>query len=118
MSKLQKSQNNILVEEPISLHIKAKLKFHLNSGKEFKGILKRGVRLVMWGNKKATSCSIVNDTFINKDSETSIDLVIFIIQSLDKPVAINETFKIGYPGIELGIFRITDIVGIWKGKIP
>lgn len=112
--------DNLNINQILGLHLKGYFLLIGNSESAFKGPIKRGLRLVMWGdsNRKATSCSFINDVDIKIGEECEVEVVILSPQSIDKEINIGETYSIGAPGILLGEFKLIEVIGKWIGRVP
>ena len=108
------------IDNVIGLHLRGEFLFigHQNSG--FVGPIKKGLRLMLWGNsnKRVTSCSFVRDFPIKIGEKGYIEIVIASAKAIDKKIDIGQTYVIGTPEKKLGEFLITEIIGEWIGKVP
>ena len=111
---------NISIDDVLGLHLKGVFKFNGNTDSEFKGPIKRGLRILFWGNtdRKATSCSFIKDAQVTIGETMEVEIVVYVPKSIDKNIQIGEDYHIGLPLKSLGIFTITEIMGEWEEKIP
>lgn len=107
-------------EETLCLHIKGELVFIGNPLSNFIGPIKKGLRLVLWGNskKRATSCIFINDIDLVKEAKVNAEIIILSSLSIDKKIFVGENYSIGTPGVKLADFKIENIVGKWIKEIP
>jgi len=112
--------NEYEANERLCVHIRGTMYFHGNTNSKFSGPVKRGLRLLLWGNsdKKATSCSFVNDLSISIGESKVTEVIILSPKSIDKKIKIGDNYAIGFPQIKIGEFKISEILGEWKGKVP
>jgi len=102
-----------------ALHLKGFFYLHGKSVLEFKGPIKKGLRMVIWNTElRATSCSFVKNIDINIGDTAIVEIVISIPASIVNKIRIGEKYSIGNPGTEIGIFELKEIVGEWFGKAP
>lgn len=112
--------DEVIANETLGLHLAGEFKLLGNSLSEFKGPIKKGLRLVMWGDssKRATSCIFVKEMDMSIGETAAAEIIILSPQSIDKKIRIGETYSVGNPGIILGQFKIEKILGKWIGKVP
>lgn len=112
--------NEIDINNTLCIHLKGVFRLIGHPESDFIGPIKKGLRLVLWGDsfKKATSCSFVHDTNIKIGEKSILEIVILSPLSIDKRIQKGELYSIGIPGKKLGEFSITEIIGEWIGKVP
>lgn len=112
--------NEMDINNKLCIHLKGDFNLTGHPESEFVGPIKKGLRLVLWGDsfKKATSCSFVYDTDIRIGETSTLEIVILSPLSIDKKIQKGELYSIGIPGKRLGEFKITEIIGEWVGKLP
>ena len=102
------------------VHLKGTITLLLNPKSKFKGPIKKGLRLLLWGTSelKATSCSFIEDLPISKGESAVTEIVVLSPISIDKKIEIGQVYSVGIPQIKLAEFKVLDILGIWVGKVP
>jgi hypothetical protein len=106
------------IEQVLNLNIEGEINFIGNPHSSFNGPIKKGLRLVLWGNssKQATSCAFIKGVEIQVGEKANWEIIILSPQSIDKEIKVGETYSIGNPGIKLCDFKVTKINGMWDGK--
>lgn len=86
----------------------------------YAGVLKRGVRLLLWGDypTSATSISFIHDIEIQIGESRNCEIVILSPQSTRTVLKENDTYSVGTPGRVIGELTILSFVGKWEGKVP
>jgi hypothetical protein len=111
--------SDILMHE-IGITAEGTIVLNGNINSSFKGPINKGLRLVLWGKsyKKATSIVFIEDINVIAGQEATGKIVLFSAESLDLAFKEGNKFYFGTPGIELGSFSVTKIIGKWEGKLP
>jgi hypothetical protein len=108
--------------DALCIHLKGKLiLLSIDGLYKFSGTLNRGLRLLFWGNsiyKGATSSSLIYTLTMDIGEAKIADVVILSPQSIDKELIIGETYSLGTPSKTIAKFQLSEVVGLWDGKVP
>lgn len=109
-----------LANNTICLHIRGVILLRDNLNPLYAGVLKRGVRLILWGDypTKATSISFIHDIEIQIGESRNCEIVILSPQSTGTVLKEDNTYSVGTPGHVIGELTIRSFVGRWEGKVP
>ena len=112
--------NASITNHSMGLILEGEIKLIGNPLSNFKGPIKKGLRVVLWGEseKRATSCVFTEDVDVALGETAKCEIVILSSQSIDKEIIVNEIYPIGNPGIKLAEFKVIKIKGNWEGKVP
>ncbi len=113
-------KNSRQIQDTLCLHLKGQLIFWGSPSSNFVGPIKKGLRLVLWGNsdKRATSCVFINDVEFINGEKAEAEIIILSSLSIDRTIDVGASYSIGIPGIKLADFKIGYILGQWNKEIP
>lgn len=104
----------------IGVHLRGTFFLRGHPESNFHGPIKRGLRVLLWADssKHATSCSFVNDSDLYIGDVSVLDVVIGTPRSLENGLHVGNVYSVGFPGVAIGEFKLTEIVGEWTEKMP
>lgn len=107
-------------DEQLLLHLQGTLLNFRSVPEIFSGVIKKGLRLVLWGNseKRYTSCVFISELDMRNREKASTEIIILSGKSIDKEIVENDIYSIGIPGTKIADFKVNKILGKWNGKVP